>query len=109
MRFSIQTYSMHATRPAAFCLCIQDGSVFADFDLTLDKRVRLIRISFDGYGCCTPPVPVEPLSTEDSASILLAVESSEFELYNSAEILANYFLGISSVIWKDALEEYSLI
>ena len=45
--------SMPATRPTDYYLGCLESSVFMDFDNYENEHIRLIRISFDGYGCCT--------------------------------------------------------
>jgi hypothetical protein len=50
---SILIQSLPPFRGGRFCLSLQEDSVFADFDVGDDGRVVLLRISFDGYGCCS--------------------------------------------------------
>jgi hypothetical protein len=46
--------SMPESRKADFYLGCLGGSVFIDFNLANENLISLCRISFDGYGCCTP-------------------------------------------------------
>ena len=46
--------SMPSTRKADYYLGGLDSSVFIDFNRTKENRISLVRISFDGYGCCDP-------------------------------------------------------
>ncbi len=57
---------MPPTRPADYYLGYLEGCVFLDFNHVDHDRVCLIRISFDGYGCCELPPDAIPLSEEDS-------------------------------------------
>lgn len=41
------------TRPCHFMLGMQDDCVFADFDIDENGCLYLVRISYDGYGCCS--------------------------------------------------------
>src|SRR5262249_40994833 len=65
---------MRPTRPCHFCLCLQGGSVFADFDVDPDGRVFAVRVSFDGYGCCAAPTHVDRMSMRDSEVLLAIVQ-----------------------------------
>ncbi len=42
------------TRPCQYCLAMQNDSVFADFGVDEKGCLYLLRISYDGYGCCEP-------------------------------------------------------
>ena len=58
------------SRPADSYLSYADGSVFMDFSHE-GNIIRLIRISFDGYGCCTlESSTIVPMDTEDSLHFL---------------------------------------
>lgn len=48
----IQLYKPMETRPCCYCLSLQGGAAFSDFNIDIDKCLYLVRISFDGYGCC---------------------------------------------------------
>lgn len=84
---------------------------FADFTLDADRRPVLIRISFDGYGCCTPEdVNVAPMDAADSYKLLTAIESGD-QLGTEAirAILRRYFETHRNVVWEDALIEWGLV
>ena len=105
---SIELYPVMPTRPCSFCLCLQDAAVFADFDIVSERHVRLIRISYEGYGCCR----AENLPTiiSSGASILLSAIANES--LNSPDVknaLREYFREIADLIWRDALEEHGLL
>lgn len=47
--------------------------MFADFDVDPDAAVFAVRVSFDGYGCCTTPPAIGRMSAADSATLLATV------------------------------------
>jgi hypothetical protein len=88
---------------------MQDGSVFADFDIDEDGRIFLSRISFDGYGCCESAANVRPMSVINSKLFINSIESGDISSEKLFNIISGYFRENSDVIWKDALEEHNLI
>jgi hypothetical protein len=104
----IELYPPMPTRPCRFCLTLQGGSVFADFDVDPDGRVYAVRVSFDGYGCCTAPADVARMNPRDSEHLLAMVQRGSLEP-TAASVLRTYFDQIRSVIWSDALEHHGLI
>jgi len=108
MSISIQTYPVMRARPCSFCLCLQGGSVFADFDLDDTGTVILRRISFDGYGCCHA-TSVTRMASGDSRLLLDAVARGELQGVQVEEILRRYFQENKDVIWSDALVEHGLL
>lgn len=107
----IHIHTPRATRECAYCLSLQGGSVFADFGLPQDRRLYLLRISFDGYGCCTPEEEVSLLDHETTNKLIKAFESNEFESQTSyiSEVLKEYFTRNKQYLWEDALIEHELI
>ena len=100
---------MPASRPSRYCLGLQDDSVFADFDVDSDGCVFLLRISFDGYGCCSTAEKARRMSPDISKRLIRLVESDDVASGEFAAILSQYFSENSDVIWKDALQEHDLI
>lgn len=100
---------MPPSRPSRYCLSLQDDSVFADFDLDDNGRIFLLRISFDGYGCCPTAESARAMSTEDSNEFVSLIESDGVNTSEMRSILSRYFSENSDVIWKDALMEHELI
>lgn len=98
-----------ATRQCRFCLCLQGGSVFADFNTDPEGRVYLVRISFDGYGCCVPQHRLPPLPLDESATFVNCVEADDVNRDEMREILYRYFDQNQDVIWSDALVEHELL
>lgn len=108
----IEIYSpMEPTRPCRFCLCLQGGSVFADFDVDPDGRVFAVRVSFDGYGCCDSPT-VGRMSMHDSEALLAMVQRGsidETDARAATKILRAYFQQNRDALWSDALVEHRLL
>lgn len=100
---------MTPSRPCRYCLGLQDDSVFADFDLDSDDRVFLVRISFDGYGCCYTAEKASRMGDDTSKSIIRLIEEDDVSSAELATILSQYFRENSDVIWKDALEDHDLL
>ena len=96
-------------RPCKWSLGLQDDSVFADFDMDADGRVFLIRISFDGYGCCETDGVASSMSLEISRRWISLVDAAGIRSPEMQSMLSEYLRQNSDVIWKDALEEYRLI
>lgn len=96
-------------RACRFCLGLQGGSVFADFDVDPDGRVFAVRVSFDGYGCCDAPADIRRMSTTDSEALLAMVERHALDVEAAERVLRAYFRQTRDVIWSDALAEHDLI
>ena len=99
---------MLPTRPCRFCLSLQGGSVFADFDTDPDGRIFAVRVSFDGYGCCPAPADVGRMNAQDSAALLAMVEHRALHA-SAASILRSYFRQNRGASWRDALEHHRLL
>ncbi|WP_218081758.1 hypothetical protein [Anthocerotibacter panamensis] len=108
MSIAVQTYPVMPTRSCSFCLCLQGGSVFADFDTDDAGIISLRRVSFDGYGCCEVESTTR-MSSGDSRLLLDAIARSEFESVQVEEVLRRYFRESKDVIWSDALAEHDLL
>jgi hypothetical protein len=110
MSIAASTYPpMMPTRPCSFCLCLQGGSVFADFDTDESEIVSLRRISFDGFGCCSVDGQTTKMSSDDSRILLSAIASGQLETAPVDAALRRYFAENSNVIWDDALTEHELL
>lgn len=99
---------MGPSRPSRYCLGLQDDSVFADFDLDDDGGVFLLRVSFDGYGCCDTPT-ARTMNPDVSKTFVRLMEADDVSSGELASLLSQYFRENSDVIWKDALEEHGLL
>ena len=107
--FNFFKTTMPKTRPADFYLGCLDGSVFIDFNKTINDQISLVRISFDGYGCCNLEKQVELLNENDSS---LFIKEMNNEYLNQEVITAMVKKSIAineKHIWTDALEKYELI
>ena len=102
----IDVYPPMQGRPCRFCLMLQDGCVFADFEVDSDGRVFAVRVSFDGHGCCSP-TDVGRMSPQDSAALLAMV--AQGAVAAAEPILRAYFQQNRHAIWSDALEENELL
>jgi hypothetical protein len=99
---------MLPTRPCRFCLSLQGGSVFADFDVDADGLVFALRVSFDGYGCCHAPADVGRMSAHDSDLLLAMVKAGSIDV-GAADVLRAYFQQNRDAFWSDALTSHGLI
>ena len=109
MSIAIQTYPVMPTRPCGFCLSLQGGSVFADFDTDNTTIISLRRISFDGYGCCRVEKSIPKMNSSDSRLRLDAVACGKLETLEVEEVLRRFFRQNKDVIWSDALAEHGLL
>ena len=83
--------------------------MFADFDTDEFKIVSLLRISFDGFGCCRVEGKTTKMNSEDSRLLLNAITSDHLEAPTISDVLRRYFQANSDVIWDDALAEHELL
>jgi hypothetical protein len=109
MSIAVETFPVMPTRPCTFCLCLQGGSVFANFDIDDANMISLRRISFDGFGCCTVGESITKLSSGDSHLLLNAINRGELGSVQVDEILRIYFQKNKDVIWSDALAAHGLL
>jgi hypothetical protein len=101
--------SMPFSRPADYCLGYMDGCVFIDFDNFPDSRVRLVRISFDGYGCCTLGEKSIPLNDQESKTFRDVVQEEIKEQTVLLAIVKQAIWLNKDLIWMDPLKEYNLL
>jgi len=100
---------MPSSRSADYYLGYMDGCVFLDFDNFGDDRVRLKRISFDGYGCCGLEEHSTPLNVEDSKVFKDIITEKEIKDHNMLMTIVKKAIDLNKdVIWADALAEYQL-
>jgi hypothetical protein len=96
------------SRPADYYLGCLGGSVFMDFENCDGERIRLIRISFDGYGCCDLGKDAIPMNKADSQAFLEIIESLLSDQMMLATIVKKTISSNKDLIWEDALNEYGL-
>jgi hypothetical protein len=91
-------------------LLVSSGRLcFSDFNIDTDGRVYLVRISFDGYGCCRMERDVERLSLNESLELVKRVDVNEVNCDVVRDILQRYFERMKHVIWEDALLVHGLL
>lgn len=109
MSIAVETFPVMPTRPCSFCLSLQGGSVFADFDTDDAGLISLRRISFDGFGCCRIEAPIMKMGPEDSRLLLDSVSRGDVGSGQVEDALRRYFSENTDVIWADALAEHDLL
>ena len=100
------------TRECAFSLDLEGpgGAAFADFGYSDDQHVTLTRISFDGYGCCTPQsADVAEMAEEDSVLLRAAVDADNLNTEPVRSLLSRFFDTNRYALWEDALVEHGLV
>lgn len=99
------------TRPCRYCLALQDDSVFADFNVDEIGCLYLVRISFDGYGCCSldSKIKIGRIEKFKSDSLIMQIEANDFENPEASKILKEYFRDNMESLWEDALKDHDLI
>lgn len=98
------------TRPCRVALSLTGGAVFADFDADATTgEVFLVRISFDGYGCCKAPPEVGRLGVEESKVLLETSQRGVVDRAALDPILRRYFRANAHLLWDDALREHDLM
>jgi hypothetical protein len=85
--------------------------VFADFDIDKNGYLYLVRISFDGYGCCHPDsnVGIGKIDYPCSQLIIKAIENDHLQTSEVIKVLQNYFRKNKATLWEDALIKHELI
>lgn len=100
--------TMPSSRPADYYLGYMEGSVFLDFNNIASNQVSLIRISFDGYGCCELGRDSTPLNEDDSRTFMRIVQEKITEQKALLAIVKQAINLNKDLIWSDALKEYYL-
>lgn len=92
-----------------YCLSYDDDSVFMHYIHCGNGQVRLLSISFDGYGCCRLMHTGLPLAIDKSRVFKeqMAAGITDQELMLS--LVKESILLNKEQLWIDALEEYALI
>ena len=100
---------MPETRKADVYLGCLDGSVFFDFNISKDNFISLVRISFDGYGCCNLEDSAASLNAADSHEFLKEIDKENVHQETICRLVKKIIQINEDLIWKDALEEYGLL
>ena len=101
--------SMPSTRKADYYLGCLDGSVFIDFNLTIENQISLVRISFDGYGCCDLDEKGLSLNLIDSAKFIDQMKKEQLNQDVTSRLVKEIIRINQNQIWVDAIKEYGLI
>jgi len=107
--FNFYKTSMPDTRKADFYLGCLDGSVFIDYNRNGNDQISLVRISFDGYGCCNLDKKAIPLNKEDSALFFEELNKENLNQEKITDLVTKTIEINKENIWNDALEEYNLV
>ncbi len=102
VNFNFFKTTMPKTRPADIYLGCLDCSVFIDYNKTKNNQISVVRISFDGFGCCNLGNEVELLNQDDSG---LFIKEINKEYLNQEAITALVKKSIeknAKNIWTDA-------
>ena len=106
----IRNFEPMPSRPCQYCLALQDNSVFVDFDIDQNGCLYIVRISFDGYGCCTiNPKKTKKLNSKKSKKLIRIIEENKLATPEASQILSTYFYENRELLWEDALNEHYLI
>jgi hypothetical protein len=107
--FNFFKTSMPNTRKADFYLGCLDSSVFIDFNKLESGQVSIVRISFDGFGCCNLKAKGEPLNIEESELFLHQMKVDIIDQKIIATLVGTAIRMNKEQIWIEALEKYKLI
>lgn len=107
--FDFQKASMPETRKADYYLCCLNGSVFIDFNSSNKNEISLVRISFDGFGCCSLNKKAKKLNMKGSQKFIQEMKQSELNQESITELVKKAIRINKKFIWSDALERYKLI
>lgn len=109
INYGFSRTQMPESRKADFHLGCLDGSVFIDFNQSGDNLISLVRISFDGYGCCNLDNKTKSLSPELSKQFLIEITKDELDQDILTTLVKEIIRINKKSLWTDALEEYKLI
>ena len=99
---------MPKTRPADYYLEFNNFSVCIDFKEDMNGLIYLVRISFDGYGCCEVNNPNTTLDTYESSRFVDQLKSNNLDQETIKNLVDKLISTNGSTIRKDALKAYDL-
>ncbi|WP_415844734.1 hypothetical protein ACMYUJ_17735 [Stutzerimonas zhaodongensis] len=105
----VRKFEPMSTRPCKYCLALQDYAVFADFQINENGNLYLVRISYDGYGCCEPENKIMGIEIKNTNQLISAIESNNLKTQTVTAVLRGCFRAHKDVLWEDALLEHKLI
>jgi hypothetical protein len=100
--------TMPESRPADYYLGCLDGSVFIDFNNSTHNQICLVRISFDGHGCCELGDKAIPMNPSDSETFRKLIQDNISDESSLSTIIKKTLADNRKFIWEDALDEYGL-
>src|ERR1017187_10255993 len=100
--------TMPESRPADYYIGCLDGCIFMVFD-NCNAHICLVRISFDGYGCCELGDKSIPMDEADSITFKEMMETQEIDQSRLTTLVTKTILNNRNLICEDALNEYALI
>lgn len=106
LEFKFFKTAMPKSRKADYQLGCLDSSVYIDFNRTVENRILLQRISFDGYGCCNLDEQANHLNTEDSQKFIEELKNEELNQEIITKLVKEAIKLNQKHIWIDAIEEY---
>jgi hypothetical protein len=111
MIINIRLAEPMSSRPCHYGLALQDDSVFADFNIDQNGCLYLVRISFDGYGCCriASAYGIGRIESERSNYLIQQIQTDYSTNYEANKILMEYFNANKKWLWEDALKNHGLI
>lgn len=107
-KLNIRVSEQMPTRPCEYCLALEDDSVFLDLDIRENGNLFVVRISFDGYGCCEP-VEVTDFNESESKFLINNIKNNTLSSSEVAMILRSYLKINKDSLWTEALSQYNLI
>ena len=100
---------MPPTRKADYYIGCLNSSVFIDFNRTEKNLISLVRISFDGYGCCNLDDNGLSLNPNDSAEFMKEMKKENISQKTVLKLIKEIIKINKNLIWMDAIREYGLI
>ena len=100
--------SMPESRKADYHFSYYDYSVIIDFNKKENNKIYLVRISFDGFGCCEIGSKSIPLNIQESHDFRELMNFDNFDQKKLNQVIRKSVKLNQNHIWKDALFEYKL-
>jgi len=99
---------MPSSRPAHYYLRYLDSCVFMDFNRYGTEQIQLVRISFDGYGCCNVPNAI-PMNLVDAQAFKGMMNTGMLDQALLLNIVKRTIADNSAQLWEEALVKYGLL
>lgn len=101
--------TMPSSRKADYYLGALNGCVFLDFNCSNEERVSLVRISFDGYGCCSLDDNSHTLDEDESQQFINNLKQAPLNQDLTTLLVKKLIERNKRHLWQDALEEYGFL